>query len=190
MAYVPCQLCGSTSPTEQDGEIYCANGHHLGPADAVDDDELAFSRGGKVVRRKIEKAEKRGKVFRGVKGGKLGLVAMGRVLGRVVGDVGGVIVGVGGKGKGKEGEGEGERLWEVVRASWELRVRAVVAGFREEGGEETKVDVKNDGEQEAEGGRKQMRKAGDKPSLMDIAALVYMGLVLLRYPIDLKTFFG
>jgi hypothetical protein len=156
------------------------------------------NRAGRIVRRKLEKLEKRSKLLKGVKGERLGLVAMGRVLLGTVVDVASLLEdggGGSGNGKGKEKEraddgAEGQRLWEVVRALWDLRVREVVTGFGEEGGEERKLDMNPDAESEAEGGRKTMRRASDKPSLMELASLVYLGLLLLRYPIDLKTFFG
>lgn len=215
MPYPPCTYCLTPRQIESEGQIYCINGHHLGPADAVPGDEEAFGRRGNVVRRKIERGEKRSKVLRGERGRRLFLVAAGWVVWRVCWEVvegglfGGGRKGMGkGKGRGEdeggdgldEGNGEdeeagsGQRLWEVIRALWELRVERVMGTFSVDergsnGQEEKKDEVQVDSEGE-EGGRKTAMKATDNPTLMDIATLIYVGLLILRYPLDLRTFYG
>ena len=187
----PCELCGSTDFYEEDGYRYCSSGHIQGPIAAQEGDE-AFNRRGKVLRIKKDKSkEKISKVFKGRKAYKLFLQAWQFVLWKQCY----ALV----HGKGLPGE-----LWEVVRSLWELRVERLVGRYEDvvdvagvEGTQagasgtetETEIDATDTEAEKEEGQRKTARRASDSPTRMDVVALNYLGILILRYPLELNTLF-
>ena len=50
-----CPTCGSTDFHDEDGRIFCHNGHDQGRGLATAEDDADFGRQGTVVRKKIDK---------------------------------------------------------------------------------------------------------------------------------------
>ena len=193
----PCDLCGTSEFYEEDGYVYCSNGHTQGPIAATEGD-LDFGRvGGKVLRKKKQEKnsgqEKVSRVFKGRAAYRLFLKAWGYVLWKQCY----ALV----HGKGLPGE-----LWEVVRALWTLRVGALKARYDEDVGDvegfgraSSAAEIEGRGmeremtetetEAEEQGQQQSKRKASDSPSLIDVAALNYLGVLILRYPLELSTLF-
>ena len=186
----PCDLCGLTDFYEEDGFVYCSNGHNQGPIAATEGD-VDFGRVGKILRKKQEKSrEKVSRVFRGKKAYKLFLQAWQFVLWKQCYELV--------KVKGLPGE-----LWEVVRELWALRVERLAGRYEDvmnvvevekteagvSEGSRTEGEATDTEAEEMEQQPKTARKASDSPSLIDVAALNYLGILILRYPLELGTLF-
>ena len=134
----------------------------------------------KSTRLKKDKTKvKASKVFKGKKAYRLFLQAWGFLLWKMCY----VLV----KERGVSGE-----LWGVVRDLWGVRVRALSGRFEEGGDGVESTDIEGEGAEQLEQEQRQSktaRKASDSPSLIDVAALNYLGILILRYPLGLNTFF-
>ena len=184
----PCELCGATGTYDEDGNIFCSNGHFQHRAAAEVDDETG--RHGKVVRKKVEKKKERvSRVFKGRKAYKLFLQAWQYVLWKQCY----ALVHV---------HGLPLELWDVVRDLWELRVSKLTHRYEDVAKtvdetqsasdiseSDTEVTDTEAEEQEPQQQMKRAKKASDSPTLIDVAALNYLGILILRYPLTLKTLF-
>lgn len=186
----PCDLCGTSDFYEEDGFIYCSNGHNQGPIAATEGDQ-DFGRVGKILRKKQEKSkEKVLRVFKGRRAYKLFLQAWQYVLWKQCH----ALVHV---------KGLPTELWEVVRELWTLMVERLAGRYEDvpnvAGIEQTSAGVLEglgtEGEttdteaEEQEQQPKTARQASDSPSLIDVTALNYLGVLILRYPLELSTLF-
>ncbi len=186
----PCDFCGRTDFYEEDGFVYCSSGHNQGPIAATEGD-IDFGRVGRITRKKQDKPkEKVSRVFKGRKAYKLFLQAWQFILWKQCH----AFVHV---------RGLPAQLWEVVRELWALRVSKLahryesvtnVAGLEQAvagaSGTETETETTDTEAEEQEQQPKTARKASDSPSLIDVAALNYLGVLILRCPLELTTLFG
>ncbi|KIW83155.1 hypothetical protein Z517_02399 [Fonsecaea pedrosoi CBS 271.37] len=178
-----CGTCGSTEFYDEDGRIFCANGHDQGLGLATVEDDADFGRQGTVVRKKeIRKKQKVSKVLHGPKAYQLFLQAWQFILWKQCH----VLV----HQKGLPAE-----LWEIVRDLWTLwlsklehRLNDGLADASENpdttasSGNETDADLDTDVRPQPS---KRNKSAHGNPTLVDTIALNYLGMVMLRRPIGL-----
>ncbi|KIX97599.1 uncharacterized protein Z520_06377 [Fonsecaea multimorphosa CBS 102226] len=185
-----CGICGSTEFYDEDGRIFCANGHDQGLGLATAEDDADFGRQGTVVRKKeIRKKQKISKgmsnstepVLRGAKAYQLFLQSWQFILWKQC------YVLVHQKGLPAE-------LWAIVRDLWALWLSKLEhrlgdshaeamqnADTTASSGNDTDTDLDADVRREPEGNK----AAHSYPTLIDTIALNYLGIVMLRRPIGL-----
>ena len=187
MSTEPCPQCGSTTmyTDDDDGYQYCANSHRQETGTQIDN-EQEFGQRGKTIKKKDVRARtKVSKIYRGKKGYELYLQAWQFLLWKMCYALVHVC-------------GVNEEVWGVVRGMWAVRLGRLVPKFDDKLGAEENVGTESDGvemttgtdtEGEEEVTFKSVRKAGEGPGLLDVAALSYLGLMMIRYPLPLAEFF-
>ena len=201
-----------------DGGLYCSSCGLYQHALAPESDDDDYARRGRTVRLKTKKDRDGGKgkvrrVYRGEKAWRLYLIAWGWVLWRGCWGLVNLKLKEMGTGKGEEvgvgvGGEVGQEVWGVVRGLWALRLGMLKGRFKDEdvahrdrgegksergeGMESETTDTEDETQAEGEEQKtktKTARKASDSPTLIDVAAMTYLGLLILRYPLTLETFF-
>ncbi|KIW26092.1 uncharacterized protein PV07_09219 [Cladophialophora immunda] len=177
-----CGTCGSTEFYDEDGRIFCANGHDQDLGLATAEDDADFGRQGTVVRKKeIKTKQKISKVLRGSKAYQLFLQSWQLILWKQCYAL------VHQKGLPAE-------LWAVVRDLWALWLSKLEhrlsdsladamdkANTTASSGNETDTDLDADVKGEPEG----KKHTHLYPMLVDTIALNYLGIVMLRRPVGL-----
>ena len=189
MSTEPCPQCGSTSiyTDDDDGYQYCANSHRQETGTQIDNEQEFGQRGKTIKKKDVRGRTKVSNIYRGKKGYELYLQAWQFLLWKMCYALVHVC--------GVNGE-----VWGVVRGLWAVRLGRLVPKFEEKLGAEGDVGAESEGvemtagtdtedEEEEEVRFKSVRKAGEGPGLLDVAALSYLGLMVTRYPLPLAEFF-
>ncbi|OAP55988.1 hypothetical protein AYL99_10140 [Fonsecaea erecta] len=177
-----CGTCGSTEFYDEDGRIFCANGHDQGLGLATAEDDADFGRQGTIVRKKEDKKKQKiSRVLRGPRAYQLFLQAWQFILWKQCYAL------VHQKGLPAE-------LWAIVRDLWTLwlsklehRLSDSLADAGDKAtatassGDETDPNLDAGEERDREGDK----SAHSYPTLVDTIALNYLGIVMLRRPIRL-----
>lgn len=188
MSTEPCPQCGSTSiyTDDDDGNQYCANGHRQDTGTQIDNEQEFGQRGKTIKKKDLRGRTKVSKIYRGKKGYELYLQAWQFLLWKMCYALVHVC-------------GVNEEVWGIVRGMWAARLGRLVPKFEEKLGAEGDMGAESEGldvttgtdtEGESEEVRfKSVKKAGEGPGLLDVAALSYLGLMVMRYPLPLAELF-
>ena len=190
MSTEPCPQCGSTTIyiDDDDGNQYCGNGHRQDTGLQIENEQEFGQRGKTLKRKEIRGRTKVSRIYRGKKGYELYLQAWQFLLWKMCYALVNVC-------------GVKEEVWGVVRGLWAVRLGRLVGKFEEGFGADegvsgasegvegtTETDTNTEGETE-DVRFKSVRKPGEGPRLLDVAALSYLGLMVIRYPLPLAEFF-
>ncbi|EXJ54112.1 hypothetical protein A1O7_09449 [Cladophialophora yegresii CBS 114405] len=189
-----CATCGSADFHDEDGRIFCHNGHDQGRGLTTAEDDADFGRQGTIVRKKVDKEkQKASRVLRGAKAFQLFLQSWQFILWKQCHAL------VHQKGLPAE-------LWNVVRDMWTLWVSRLehrllqdaataVDGLTNTTGNEADTTASSGEESDTDPGasaqkmeKRKRESAHDYPKLIDTAALAYMGIIMLRRPVGQATF--
>ena len=188
MSTEPCPQCGSTIiyTEDDDGNQYCANGHRQDTGTQIDNEQEFGQRGKTIKKKDVRGRTKVSKIYRGKKGYELYLQAWQFLLWKMCYALVHVC--------GVNGE-----VWGVVKGLWAVRLGRLVPKFEEKlraegdgGGQSDNVEMTTETDTEGEREKvrfKSVRKAGEGPGMLDVAALSYLGLIVMRYPLHLAEFF-
>ncbi|OCT54166.1 hypothetical protein CLCR_00315 [Cladophialophora carrionii] len=194
-----CATCGSTDFHDEDGRIFCHNGHDQGHGLSTAEDDADFGRQGTIVRKKVDKEkQKTSRVLRGTKAFQLFLQSWQFILWKQCHAL------VHQKGLPAE-------LWSVVRDMWTLWVSrlehrllqdpttaavdeltdttADKADTTASSGDESDIDPRTSVQKQLQKNEEKERdSAHDYPKLIDTIALAYMGIIMLRRPVGQAAF--
>ena len=177
-----CEQCGSRKFHEDDGYLYCDEGHRQSGEQREGSDNEDYGQRGRISRKKEDKVKvKPVKVYRGARAFKLFLHAYQYILWQQCYAL-------------VHKKGFAAQLWTVVRDLWTLRLSKLLARMEEsqsdvpdsEGlatGEDTEAEISD----EPRYGQTLVRRAGSRPTLVQTIGLCYVATLLLRQPISLST---